>query len=165
MLRKVMTVTAMVGLLFVAQANADELTPEKRQDIVKLFQVTKALESTNQVVPAIWKAQLPLFRRAVPNVSQEELSVIRDLLVESFRSASDELIDMMIPIYAKNFTHQEVEDLLAFYQSPVGMKTAELMPVLFQEFMAEGQRWAQKVFVRIQPEIEARLNEIRNCKP
>jgi hypothetical protein len=41
----------------------------------------------------------------------------------------------MMAIYDKNFTDQEVKDLLAFYKSPIGLKMVEKQPAMQQESM------------------------------
>ncbi|MCD2518793.1 DUF2059 domain-containing protein [Massilia sp. G4R7] len=52
----------------------------------------------------------------------------------------DEMIDEMVPLYANNYTVDEIKQLTAFYQSPVGRKMMTLMPKLAGESMAIGQR-------------------------
>ena len=52
----------------------------------------------------------------------------------------DEMINEMVPLYANNYTVDEIKTLTAFYQSPVGRKMMTLMPRLAGESMAIGQR-------------------------
>ncbi|MNR06324.1 hypothetical protein D3C85_1223910 [compost metagenome] len=39
----------------------------------------------------------------------------------------------MVKLYTTNFTEQELKDLVAFYQSPLGRKVLEKMPVVTQQ--------------------------------
>jgi hypothetical protein len=68
-------------------------------------------------------------------------------------SAPGELIDQVIPVYDKHFTHQEILELLAFYQTPIGKKTILVLPKVTNESMLAGQRWGQS----LGPEIERRI--------
>lgn len=45
--------------------------------------------------------------------------------------------DLSYNLYAKFFTEEELKDLLAFYRSPTGKKTIEVMPRLFAESMIQ----------------------------
>ena len=55
----------------------------------------------------------------------------------------DQMRDGMADIYRKHFNETEIKGLLDFYQSPVGQKSVELMPVLFQEGGQLGMSVAQ----------------------
>ena len=52
----------------------------------------------------------------------------------------DELGDEMVPLYARFYTVQEVEQLTAFYKTPLGRKMLATMPQLSAESMAISQR-------------------------
>lgn len=53
----------------------------------------------------------------------------------------DELYSQVVPLYAKHFTAEDVKALTAFYRSPAGKKSLEVMPVL----MGESAQAAQKI--------------------
>jgi hypothetical protein len=48
-------------------------------------------------------------------------------------------------LYDKYFTGDEIKGLLAFYQSPVGQKAAQVLPSLTQEAMQDGMKEGQMV--------------------
>ena len=52
----------------------------------------------------------------------------------------DEILDATVPIYAHTFTVAEIEQISAFYQSPVGAKMLAMTPQLMSEGMQVGQR-------------------------
>ena len=49
-----------------------------------------------------------------------------------------------IRLYNENFTNEELEELLAFYQTPLGQKTLVQLPRILQDSMALGQKIAEK---------------------
>jgi len=52
----------------------------------------------------------------------------------------EELGDEMVPLYARFYTVPEVEQLTAFYKTPLGRKMLASMPQLSAESMAISQR-------------------------
>ena len=62
---------------------------------------------------------------------------------------SDSMIELVIPIYAKHFSHDEIKQLIAFYQSPIGKRLIEEQPAIAQEAMQVGQAWGQQIGQRI----------------
>lgn len=59
-------------------------------------------------------------------------------------------------IYNDAYTASELEELIAFYQSPLGQKTLNTMPQVLSQSMALGQRLAGEKA----PAFEKRLGEI-----
>ncbi|MDT8386626.1 MAG: DUF2059 domain-containing protein [Thiogranum sp.] len=60
---------------------------------------------------------------------------------------------LMIPLYDKHYTHEDIKGLVQFYKTELGQKTIKLMPVLMQESMAVGQQWGRA----LGPEIQRRI--------
>jgi hypothetical protein len=52
----------------------------------------------------------------------------------------NEMLDAMVPLYARHFTADEIKQLAAFYRTPVGQKTMTEMPSLMMEAMQVGQQ-------------------------
>ena len=52
---------------------------------------------------------------------------------------------MAVPIYAKYLTHEEIKDLLRFYESPSGAKFVSVLPQITQESMLAGQTWGANI--------------------
>ncbi|WP_426341942.1 DUF2059 domain-containing protein [Pseudoduganella sp. S-14] len=46
----------------------------------------------------------------------------------------------MIALYSRHFTADELKQIAAYYRTPVGMKSMQLMPQVMAESMAIGQR-------------------------
>jgi hypothetical protein len=52
----------------------------------------------------------------------------------------DEMVATSVPLYARHFTADEINQVAAFYKSPVGAKTLRLMPQLESESKQMGQQ-------------------------
>ena len=107
----------------------------KRAEIRKLIELTGA---ANVSADALRQIIAPL-KAGFPQVPQE----FWDNFAKEVRS--DELIDLVIPIYDKYYTRDEIHDLTVFYQSPVGQKTIKVLPKLSAEAIDAGQAWGQMI--------------------
>lgn len=47
----------------------------------------------------------------------------------------------MAPVYEKHLTEADLNEVIKFYNSPVGKKLAGKTPAITQESMAAGQTW------------------------
>jgi uncharacterized protein len=107
----------------------------KRAEIRKLIELTGA---ANISADALRQIIAPL-RSGFPQVPDE----FWDNFVKEVRS--DELVDLVVPIYDKYYTLEEIRDLTRFYQSPVGQKTIKVLPKLSAEAIDAGQEWGRMV--------------------
>ena len=57
----------------------------------------------------------------------------------------EDLVNMVIPVYDRNFTAEEIEGMIVFYSSPIGQKVLAKLPVVMQESMQIGQAWGQEL--------------------
>lgn len=115
------------------QPDKDQAT--KRAEIRQLIELTGA---ANVSADALRQIIAPV-RAAFPQVPDD----FWDTFVKEVRS--DELIDLVVPIYDKYYTREEIHDLTMFYRSPVGQKTIKILPKLSAEAIDAGQAWGQTV--------------------
>ena len=66
----------------------------------------------------------------------------------------DELVELVVPIYVKHLTKEEMEAATAFYRTPEGAAILAKLPLIVQESMMVGQQWggqlAEDVVKRLQ---------------
>ncbi|MDP4996687.1 MAG: DUF2059 domain-containing protein [Akkermansiaceae bacterium] len=67
-----------------------------------------------------------------------------------------EIAGELAKIYEKSFTNEEMEELLKFYETPVGKKSLQSTPQIMQESGVVFQKYAAK----IQPEFQAEMQAI-----
>lgn len=63
---------------------------------------------------------------------------------EVYEVMNEMYVDMAI-MYAEEFTHNEIKEILAFYETPVGKKIQETMPELTDRAMDESQKLQYKL--------------------
>ena len=107
----------------------------KISDIRKLMQMTGATAMGTQMI----EEMVGRFKTMMPNVS----AAYWDEMMREVNT--DALLEMIIPVYDRNLTHDEVKEILKFYESPVGKKLISIMPVIQKEAVAAGQEWGRKL--------------------
>jgi hypothetical protein len=100
-----------------------------------------------------------------PMIQQLKASGLPDEAIAEFKEASDRFLAKtfddpativeLAKVYEKHFTNKEIEELLVFYQTPVGKKTLVTLPDVMQESMQVGQMFAAKNQEEFQKEIMA----------
>jgi hypothetical protein len=116
-------------LLAPSAALAQSGEPTVRPDVARLLEVTGAARAEDQITDAVIEG----LRRAHPDVADQEWASLRQDL------GTEKLTGRLAAIYERSFTAEEIEALLAFYESPIGQKTLEVMPSVAREQM-EAQR-------------------------
>lgn len=156
-------------------ANAQEtVKPEKRALIKELYTLLKVDKQTESVMDAMlaqMQSNLPnmlaQMMNDIPEVQNKDQAAVKKLLLESsarvygrMRELFPKRLNMaeisqqvIIPLYDKYFTEDEVRALIAFYKSPTGQKMVDLTPTLFQEAM-------QQTSVLLLPKIVPLIKEI-----
>ncbi len=157
-----MSLRSLLSLLLVAliyhAAAADNLTPEKNNDIKRLIEMTGGTNIAKQFSSAVTQQLSQMLKSANANIPDTALQAMEkdiSVLITENISAPGGLVDQVVPIYDKYLTHPEVKELLAFYQTPLGTKLRSVLPQITQESMMAGQQWAQK----LGPDIDKRVED------
>ncbi|MGH7521847.1 MAG: DUF2059 domain-containing protein [Gemmatimonadales bacterium] len=66
-----------------------------------------------------------------------------DAFLAHARRDTTQLLDLLVPIYATHLTRDEIEQLIRFYESPIGKRLTAVQPKITQESMAAGQTWGE----------------------
>lgn len=141
---------AICFLLFPVSSFAESADPAKTAAIHRLLEVTGAIAMGSQMVDQLLSIQA----QAQPSIPAEVWADIREEIDFS------EFEPAMVHIYDKHFSANEIEGLLAFYESDIGRRFIEKQPAIVQDSMAAGQAWA----LGIQEKLRAKL-EKRGFKP
>jgi len=125
-----------------AQGKVD---PRKEADIRKLLDLvgTKALVS--QTMDSMSKSIKPLLTNSLPPGDYREKLV--DLFFAKFTAKADvpHLLDLAVPVYDRNFSHEEIRGLIAFYQTPLGQKAIATLPKVTSEMQEQGRKWGEEL--------------------
>ena len=120
-----------------------------------------AMRSTDQfkrMLPTIFQALKPAFVQGRPQM-EKEMDLILPIMLDSLNTRLDELADEIAAIYARNFTPDEIRDLVVFYRSPTGQKFIDKMPMVAKESLEMGQAWERKLAGELQARIAEELRK------
>lgn len=141
-------------------ARAQEIKPEKRVLIKELYLATRAdklADSFTNVLLTQMERDVPKMISETPEMADlinREREQAQKTIVETsgrvlrrFKELMPDRINfaevmeqMFYPIYDRFFTEEELKDLVAFYKSPTGRKSIEVMPQLMQDAVQRSNK-------------------------
>jgi hypothetical protein len=111
---------------------------EYARTLKEMFEVSGTEESYQAAI----KQMMAMFRQQSPNVE----AVVWDEFEQEFSKTSiNDLVEMLVPVYRKYMTEEDLKEMIKFYQTPVGQKFAKSTPLIMQESMQVGQEWGMKI--------------------
>lgn len=123
-------------------ANAQKTTIE--EDIRQFLELSGSANVGVQVM----ETMTGQFKQMLPQVPEA-------FWTEAMKEFSPEtLVNLIIPIYKKHFTQEEIKQLIAFYKTPVGQKVAATLPAVTQESMQAGQQWGQEIGQKVAQKLQ-----------
>lgn len=122
--------------------------PASKQSVQQLMRNTGAGNMGIQIM----NQMLPSLKRMVPDAPEKFWT---DFMAEV---NADDMVNMVIPIYQKYLTEEDIRAMNKFYSSPTGRKLIRVQPSIMHESMMLGQQWgrgiAQKVLTRYKQEMK-----------
>ena len=64
------------------------------------------------------------------------------------------LIDLLVPVYKKHFSEQDLKDAIEMYKTPIGKKISEKTPIIAQETMQASMEWGMELSQKMQKYIQ-----------
>ena len=120
-------------------AQSENAQPATKESIQTLMQTTGAENMAQQMATQI----IPMLKKLVPEAPDRFWD-------DFFKEINAEQInELIIPIYQKYLTEQDVQAINAFYQSPVGQKLIRVQPQISKESMIAGQLWGQQIAEKV----------------
>lgn len=107
---------------------------EKAMPAMMQAQFTSMIDSDAGLNAQQKKDMHARMERALPAMIDGMWAIMRDPAV------LDEMMDQMALMYANNFTTAEINELAAFYRTPVGRKMIATVPKISADSMAMSQR-------------------------
>jgi len=141
----------MICLLFAAgpaKAEVKPIDPSKIQDIKKLLVLIRLEEVVMLAAENTLERFFPILKKATAQnnqaVSETVFAILKGStlsLVKRQISAKGGLMDRVVPLYDKHYSHDEIRSLIQFYETPLGKKVTALRPQIAQESMVVAEEW------------------------
>jgi hypothetical protein len=113
------------------------------QDALKLIKISGTTQAMEQMIDMA----LAQMQQMAPNLSPALMKNLKDKI------NSEEVLQMYVPIYTKHYTHDEIKQLIKFYESPLGRKVVKTMPAMAQESVAIAEKWNEQLIAEIMQEL------------
>jgi hypothetical protein len=155
---KTLTLLTIVACVLAAPAGADNIAPAKRADIEKLMRITGPPDVTKQISNFFVRQMSQVIKASRPDLPARAYQILGEEInrvIEEQMTAKGGFLDMVIPIYAEHFSHEDIKGLLKFYQSDLGKKTIQVEPLILQEKLALAQDWSKS----LEPIIKNKINQ------
>lgn len=147
-------------------AHAQEATPDSLKTARAILAKTKVADTIAPLLDQMLTAQFQSQAKRAKNPQQSALIMqMGGKLRERFKARMPELLHLNAALYAKYFTAAELQELLAFYNTPLGAKLISTQPKLMTEAVGVSQAWAQKFTQEEMPKIVAEMKAAAAEKP
>lgn len=142
----VLMVCIILGLSMTIWGQAKESTPAKAKetDVKKLFSLMGADKLGSQIM----KQMIMQMKRGMPDVPEEYWGSLEK------KVNMDELIDLLVPVYQKYLTQEDITGLIEFYNSPLGKRFISAQPSITKDSMQIGQQWGMKIAQQVQDDLK-----------
>ena len=119
----------------------------KKEDIRKFINLTWSGESRKESIQK-WNDKIASFKDTWPEIPEEFWEKeLTELKIET-------IINNLIPIYDKYFTHEEIKELIKFYESPVWKKYIDVLPKLLTGTEAVAYKLSEQATEKLKKEAE-----------
>lgn len=144
-----------------APAPAEKLDPAKEAAIRHLMDITEVSKLGGNIQEYITKEVHDVVGRVV---TPEKLPQFMDAFSKKFDASapSSAITDVVVPIYAKNFSMEDIQGLIQFYESPLGKRVVKTLPEISQESQRVGLDMDQKAALVV---LRGMSNEYAEIKP
>ncbi len=126
---------------------------DKASDLKRLLKLMNAEATIDQMtdnLKSVFKQQA--FGLFDGEDASEQIDKFMNFVMDEVKELSKKMIDVeMVTIYDKHFTHDEVKDLIKFYESPTGKKLLEKSPAMTKELM--------NLMAKYMPEIQEKMSK------
>ena len=158
-----LTLALALGLAAIAPALA---APPSDADINRLLAASRAQSMLDTMLPQIEAMQRQQFQqvaqqRQLDATQQAQLQRIEQRTSQTVRQALSwkELRPMYVDLYKQTFSKEDVLAMAEFYESSAGQSLLDKTPALMQNVMVAIQAKMQPLFVDLQKDLEAIVNE------
>ncbi|SDM03938.1 hypothetical protein SAMN04488568_10491 [Maricaulis salignorans] len=144
------------ALLLAAPAAADDREALARQ----LAEQVGAVDLASSMIDSMAPLMRDQIQSSAPQLNDEQLDTVVRILLEEFEASQTELTDLIVMLYATEFTEAELLGAIEFYETELGQVLLARMPALMERSVVAGQQWGADVAQRALPRVQEYLATI-----
>lgn len=127
---------------------------EEKSPALRLLEAIEFAETARAAADASFAPVIDQFKaQGLPDEAIEEIKAAANrFFTKTFEDP--DIAGELAKVYENSFTDAEMEELLLFYETPIGKKSLQTMPQVMQESGMIGQKFAEKNQAVFQKEME-----------
>jgi hypothetical protein len=141
-----------------AGVRADEPSPAAIAKARELLAASRMDQTMDRILDPMLENMETVIEAANPGCGQQINDILRKYFIPELRKRLPEIADVTAVIWARHFTIDEMDRLIAFDRSELGQKVIALEPQMFQEGVVAGriagEKLARDVYEKIRPELK-----------
>ncbi|HYX06639.1 MAG TPA: DUF2059 domain-containing protein [Bacteroidales bacterium] len=138
-------------LIFLAALLFTSLSAQTDKDYSATLKEMFTLSGSEESFQAAIKQMFTMYREQYTEIDQD---IWNNFENEFMKTTLDDLTAMLVPVYLKYLTQEDLEAVIEFYKTPAGMKYAKNTPVIMKESMQVGQQWGMKIAQEFQEKLK-----------
>lgn len=146
-------------------APAPKVDPAKEADIRKLLEVSGSTKVGEDLITGSAEQLKSSIVRSLGESEQTQKIVDSFLRRYKAKFTSEQLMALIIPIYDKNLSDEDIRGLIEFYQSALGQRAVKALPLIARESQRLGAEYSQKVVEQVIKEVQDEFPELKQKPP
>ena len=151
MMKRILLLLCFFGVVLTTQAQTTN-TPnaadkEYREAVGKLLDASGTTMTMRAQFPVI----MEMIKKIQPNVPDDVFQELENRLSSVFMN---QYTDLCTPVYKRYFSLEELRAYTAFFETPVGKKVGQIMPILNKDLMDVGQQVGQSIGQQVIEELK-----------
>ena len=111
----------------------------------ELMDLMRTEDLAQQIIGPTMEQVADIFTHANPEQGHLIKYLLKKHVVPEMEGRIPEFVGLSARLYAEHFTAAELEEMIAFYETPLGQKMIDKLPVLQQQSAQLGGLWAERV--------------------
>jgi hypothetical protein len=160
-MKKILLLLVLLAAVAPAPAFADQSS--HRDAALRLLEVTETQKMLDQMMSAVDTMMLQQFdAMGLPPEGREAADAMRVEVMQWFSDffVWEEMRDLFVDIYVEVFSKEEIDEMVSFYESPLGQKMLAKMPALMQKSMEKTQAMLQEKLPQLQQRMQNVMAEL-----
>jgi uncharacterized protein len=145
-------------LAMISGVQAQAPTPEAMSAARSLVTTMRLADQYRALLPAILLRLKPVVAQDRPEI-ERDYDAMASMIQDAYTPFYNEMIDAAATLYATSFTADEIRQIDAFYQQPVGRKLLERSPQITQQATQIGEDVSKRAAEALQQRLTEALRQ------
>lgn len=124
-----------------AQSSGAASDEAYKAKVTRMIEVSGANKTFEAIIPQL----TGMFKAQYSSIPDKVWDALETTLTSSF----PELLEALIPVYQKYYTLSDLDELIKFYESPIGQKSVNANAQMMGDILTISQEWGQSLSKKI----------------